>query len=217
MSVIGTVTCLMFGSIYAQIGPSAKGARAKPDLRGPGMLVVEVVPSTTLINAGTPLTADIVVSGLTNMGASSLGAFDIDFSWDPAVVAFSNISFGTDLGNEGLGEAITGNTPGPMTVNAFEVSLLTAITLNMDQPDSFTLFTVTLDMLVAGTTSLDVVLNSLGDENGAPLMGTPINATVGVAPPLPATQIPTLSQWGLVFLTVLLGFVGLSRLRRAGR
>ena len=62
--VIVVVICLIAGVLWAQVGPTGKTTRARPDLRGTNMVILEVVPSTTLVNAGTPLTADIVVRGI---------------------------------------------------------------------------------------------------------------------------------------------------------
>src|SRR3990172_3399036 len=83
-------------------------------------------PAATSVPSGTVFGVNLVVGGLSPAGGSALGGFDLDVGFDPVVVKFKSLSFGSLLGTEGLGEAVTGfddSTPG--SVNLFEVSLLT--------------------------------------------------------------------------------------------
>ncbi len=118
---------------------------------------IEVVPSTPAPTVGETFTADVVVSGLGNFSASSLGAFDLNFAFNTSMVSFVGVTFGTLLGDPLAAEAITGFIPTAGNLNAFNVSLLTQAQLDALQPASFTLFTVTLQVVGAGVSSLEVV------------------------------------------------------------
>ena len=165
---------------------------------------IEVVPSNPAPIVGDTFTADVVVSGLGNLTAPSLGAFDLNFAFNTSMVSFVGVTFGTLLGDPlaAVPEAITGFTPTAGNLNAFNVSLLTQSQLDALQPASFTLFTVTLEVVGAGGSSLEVVPTpQLGDALGAPLPQGAIQPgkITGIA------LIPTLSQSG--FLLLILGLL----------
>ena len=158
---------------------------------------------------GNNITVDVVVSGL-DMSPHSLGTFDLNLNYSAAILQVGGVTFGTQLGNPGANpvEAVTGSNQAGGSVNAFAVSLLPPGTLVANQPDAFTLFTVTFEVIGDGDTSLNVSQNApLGDENGDSLdsqvQGTPFSGI-----PL----IPTLSEWGLLLLLSGLVGAGLYRL-----
>ena len=164
----------------------------------------QVVPSTPAPVVGDTFTADVVVSGLGNLAAPSLGAFDLNLTFNPSVVNFVGITFGQLLGDPMAGpvEAVTGFAAAAGSLNAFSVSLLTPAQLVALQPASFTLFTVTLQVVGTGDSSLDVLPNAvLGDQLGAPL---PKGAIQG-GPFTGIARVPTLSQSG--FLLLILGLL----------
>ena len=173
----------------------------------------QVVPSTPAPIVGDTFTADVLVSGLGNFSASSLGAFDLNLTFNPSIVSFVGLTFGPLLGDATLAvpETVTGFTPVAGSVNAFSVSLLTPAQLEALQPASFTLFTVTLEVVGAGDSSLDVEPTALlSDELGNPL---PKGAIQG-GPFTSIARIPTLSQWGVLVLTFALLSGGLYLLLR---
>src|SRR6185295_6688986 len=59
---------------------------------------ISLEPTPQTINVGDPATMDLVVSGLGNLSAPSLGAFDFDLSYNPAIISAVSLTFGTDLG-----------------------------------------------------------------------------------------------------------------------
>lgn len=185
---------------------SAQAARA---------VTIDVVPSAATVPPGSSLTIDVVVSGLGNFASPSVGGFDLDLTFDDSLFAFTGIVFGPFLGDPTMGEASTMSSVVGGTLSADELSLLPAASLDALQPDSFILFSATFDAIAVGTGTfdVDVLTSTVSDELAAAL---PIDA---VAPASVVTgtviDIPTLSQWGLILLVLLLLAGGLARLRRA--
>ena len=142
-------------------------------------VVLGIVPPSQAVSVGDPVSVDLGISGLGNYGPESLGAFDLDITYDPSILSFNNISFGLLLGDPLWDEAETGFDDSIGTVNIFEWSYLEAASsscifcmppyLDDLQPSSFTLATLTFDTLAPGTTSLAISVNALGDARGDPL------------------------------------------------
>jgi hypothetical protein len=125
----------------------------------------------------------LVISGLGDFVPPSLGTFDLDITFDPAILAFQNAVFGDQLDLSGLG-SITEIQPGVMNVNLFELSLDNPADLDTLQPGSFTLVTLTFATLTDGTSSLAVLINALGAANGLPLAADAGSGSVTVVTPL---------------------------------
>lgn len=186
--------------------------------RAASAVTLEVVPSTTMASVGDPITVDVVISGLGNLSAPSLGTFDLDLQFDTAVFSFTGAVYGPELGDPMAAEAITTTTPGLGVVNLLELSLFAPATLNANQPDTFTLFTASFDAVGAGAGVLTVASNALGDENGSPLvLDAVIPTTIDVGGPVVEPEIPTLSPWGLLLLAALLLWAAAGRFRRVER
>lgn len=105
---------------------------------------------------------------LMDRGTYQIGAFDITVAYDPTLLSFNNVIFGSYLGDPDplvFETLINSSTPSSSTVNANEVSLLNPLPA---QPDDFVLFTLHFDAIGSGTSPLtfeDVVLaDELGDE-----------------------------------------------------
>lgn len=175
--------------------------------------VVTINPATTSAIVGQSLLVNVDISDLVDGGAPSLGAFDIDVNFDPAILNFTQITFGNGLDVLGLGGNSQEATAGAGVVNAFELSLDTIDDLNALQPGAFTLFTLTFQAVAAGASDLSLVVNSLADADGLDLAATTMGSSVDVAPvPLPAA--------GWLLLSGLLGLNGVARRRNhvpAGR
>lgn len=176
-------------------------------------VTLQLVPSSPAAPPGGSVDIAVEVSGLGNLVAPSIGVFDLDVTFDPALFSFAGVSFGALLGDPGAAEAITGSTPGASDVNVLEVSLLLPAQLVALQPDTFTLFTLTFDNLAQGIGAFDAMVVSLGDENANPLMATIVPATVQAQS---ISDIPTLGSAGVVTLVLLLLSGGLLVLRRTG-
>lgn len=176
-------------------------------LAGPAQaLEIRLDPSTQTVAPGALLTLHLEASDLGDLSAPSLGVWDVDIAFDPAVLGFVGASFGTGLDLFGLGSIHDAFDLGGV-LDLFEVSLDLPSDLDTLQPGAFTLATLTFEALNAGSTTLELTLDDVGDSLGNPLVATAVGAEAVVAVPEPG---------GLALVG--LGFVGLAgwRRRRAG-
>src|SRR6266545_1325714 len=82
---------------------------------------IVVSPVATSIDIGQQVSVTLVVSGLVNLAAPALGAFDIDVAFNPGVLGLDRASYGDPtLGDQldptALAGVITATTPGVGTV-----------------------------------------------------------------------------------------------------
>ena len=159
--------------------------------------VLTVTPSTQTVNVGDAFVVDLQVSGLG--GGTSLGVYDIDFGFDPALLSFSNLAFGTGLDVLGLGSLQT-ITTGAGVVNLFELSLDSVSDLNALQGSAFTLGTLSFSALAPGNGFFSLSVNALGDANGAPLLASMQGGSVTVAAPVPEPETYSMMIAGLCML-----------------
>lgn len=169
-------------------------------------------PDTAQVDSGDAVSLALVVSGLGNFTADSLGAFDISVTYDAAVLSFTDYTLGdVFLGNTSLFTALdvsAGDSGGAF--NVAQISLLPATTLNTRQPGSFILALLNFDVIALAPGAATAVslpdTAVLADQNGFALpvsYGGP--ATIS-AVPLPGT-----------LLLVLSGLLGWSVIARASR
>ncbi|MBW2738337.1 MAG: PEP-CTERM sorting domain-containing protein [Deltaproteobacteria bacterium] len=138
----------------------------------------------------------LVISGLGDYSPDSLSTFDLDISFNPAILAFSSVVFGDPdplIGDQldlfGLGFPIITTTPGVGSVNLFEFSFNTVAELDGFQADTFTLATLTFDTLDLGSSPLNIsTVWSLGDANGDTLVYSLDSGSINVVPE-PATML----------------------------
>jgi hypothetical protein len=152
-------------------------------------------PSFEQVPLGIPFSVNLTVAGLGN--GTALGTYDIDVTYDSAIIKLSSVTYGTSLDVLGLG-SIQGTTFGPGTVNVFELSLDSTADLNALQPSAFTL--VHLDFMSSsyGTSPLNMNINALGDANGNSLTALVNQGSVAVPQP-PALFLIALSLVGLLW------------------
>lgn len=131
-------------------------------------ITIEFSPSSQSVSVGSTTTVDLIISGLGDGVGPSLGTFDLDISFDPSVLGFSGATFGNQLDLFGLGD-INAITPGADAVNLFELSLESAVDLDILQMDSFILATLSFNALGSGSLPLTISVNALGDSIGDPL------------------------------------------------
>jgi len=125
---------------------------------------------------------NLVVSGLGNLASPSLGGFFIDFSYNPAVVSLSSLTFGTELDLGVLGSIQGSDTSTPGLVHLDEVSFEAPDGLNGAQPDSFTLATIQFTGAAPGLSPLVFGAVSLSDETGATIAGFTIDTGLITVP-----------------------------------
>ncbi|MBL8227365.1 MAG: hypothetical protein JNL98_02765 [Bryobacterales bacterium] len=169
-------------------------------------LVVSPVSQNVALGSQAVFTVDI--AGLGNGVAPSVGVFDFDILFDPAILSFSGVVFGNQLDILGLG-SIQSATPGFGSVNLFELSLDTVADLNDLQSPAFILATLTFDTLANGVSPITINLNSLGDADGAAIAATITDGSVEVGQ---STVVPEPAYWPLLAL----GLVTAVRFRKRG-
>jgi hypothetical protein len=161
-------------------------ARATPvlTLAGPGAL--EVGASGDYI---------VGIAGLFDGAAPSLGAFDLEVTFDPTALELAAVTFGDSaLGDQldlfGLGSVQGADFLTPSQLEVFELSLDSADDLNALQAGNFTLLTLNLKLLRGGTTSLGFGgLVTLSDADGNRLQASMAPAISVTAVPEPGTFV----------------------------
>jgi hypothetical protein len=175
-----------------------------------GNISLSVEPNSQVIGVGEVFDVGIRISGLGSSSAPSLGAFDLDLSFDNSILSFNSVAFGDPiLGDQldlfaGSISGFDGSAPG--LVDFFELSLDSAADLDSLQADSFTLATLTFTGTGLGTSALLLSLdppNALSDSVGSPLSATLENGQASVVP------VPS----SILLGTVGLGLVGWMRRR----
>jgi hypothetical protein len=157
-------------------------------------------PSSQQVPLGSSFSVDLTIAGLGNGAAPALGVFDIDISYNPAVISLNSVAYGTSLD---LGQgSFQITTPGSGTVNVYEVSYVLPADLNTLQPSAFTLAQFTFTALSLGTSPLKIDKFTLGDANGDPLLALANNGSANVVPLPPAL---------LLFAPGLAGLIGIKK------
>lgn len=159
---------------------------------------VTLTPSTQTVNVGDVVTVDLQISGLGIGSAPSLGVFDIDFGFDPALLSLSSVLYGIGLDVMGLG-SLQATTPGVGSVNLFELSFDSADDLNALQSDSFTLATLNFNAIALGSGFFSLSFNAVGDAYGDALAVTSLGGSVTVA-----AAVPEPETWALVLAALVM-------------
>jgi hypothetical protein len=171
-------------------------------------VTLSLVTGMTTVNPGDPLSIDIVVSELGAGNSPSIGAFDLDITYDDTVLMATGVDLGLLLGNQNLFEANAGfdlSTSG--VVDLFEVSFFSPSELDALQPSSFILGSLNFKASGLGISSLDFTQVILSDSFGQLLNPAIQGASVNVVPtsisaiPIP----PTLWLFGAGLIS-LIGF-----------
>lgn len=139
--------------------------------------VVTVVPAAQSVVVGAQAQVDIVVSDLGSGSPPSLGTYDIDVSFEPALLGLMGVVFGNGLDVNGLG-SLQVVTAGAGTVNLFELSFDLPTELDSLQGATFTLATLTFESLAAGTSLIGLSINAFGDALGDPISFTTLSGSI---------------------------------------
>ena len=151
---------------------------------------LSVTPAVQTIGPTDTVDVGILVSGLGDFGPDSLGAFDLDVTFDASILSYQAVTFGDPLlGDQldifGLG-SITDVVPTSGTVEVLEVSLDDPFDLDSLQASTFQLVTVTFIANAAGTSPIEISIFDLSDANGDPLTADAVNGGTVTVVPIPA-------------------------------
>lgn len=165
-------------------------------------IILSFNPTVQNVPVGSSVDVALVISGLTDGAAPSLSTFDLDVSFNPAILGFDNATFGDPvLGDQldlsGMG-SLTSATPGVDTVNLFELSFDSPSDLNTLQAGSFTLATLTFNALSIGTSNLEISVNALGDSLGDPLTATIQSGSIKSIPEPPSLLLVSMGILGMI-------------------
>ncbi len=180
-------------------------------IAGASATTLSISPSGQNVNLGQPTAVDIVIAGLGDGIAPSLGAFEVEIGFDESRLALSDVVFSDLLGDIGI-DADASSTPSTSTVGLFGFSFLFADELALIQSDSFTLATLSFDTIAAGDANVRGISTFLSDGIGFELtLDQPIDdAVITIAAPM---QIPQPSVAWLALIG-LLAFVRRPNQRR---
>jgi hypothetical protein len=169
--------------------------------------VIGFQPSSSVVPAGSTVQIELAISGLGLGTAPSLGVFDLDVTYDPSILSFDAVAFGDPgLGDEldlgGFGSVTGFDSSAPGVINHFELSLDTPADLDNLQADAFTLSVFSFTALAPGFSSLDIVINALGDSLGDPLSASVLSGGVTAITTVP--EAPG-GEWALALGAIFLG------------
>lgn len=136
---------------------------------------IQLAPASPTIVAGETVSIDVSIAEVIPGGPPSVGAFDLDVTFDSAMLTPTGITFGPFLGDTSLFEALTDVRLLVGVVNLAEVSLLSPAQLDALQPDIFTLATLSFTALASGTTTLAFSDITVDDAFGNLLIGTKVS------------------------------------------
>jgi hypothetical protein len=143
---------------------------------------ITVSAGSSTLELGSNASIDFYINGLANGTAPSVGVYDLTVSFDPSILSFSSVGWGTGLDVFGLGD-IQSATLATGTIELFELSLDSSSDLNAFQSDAFRLFTLTFVADASGTSPLDISVNALGDADGVSLPANIEGGSITVGQP----------------------------------
>jgi hypothetical protein len=147
-------------------------------------------PISQEVPVGASVDVALTISGLGDGMASSLGTFDLDILFNPAILMFDSVAFGDPilgdqldlLGLLGFGSISGFDDTMPGVVNLFQLSFDDPFTLDSLQASTFTLATLSFETLTLGTSMLDISINALGDALGDSLTADLERGSISAVP-----------------------------------
>lgn len=165
---------------------------------GAGAATIRLIPSANPVTVGDPFEVGIVIDGLGDGVAPSVGLSSIVFEFDETLVSFERATLSSELGF-----SLDAVIEGPGEVQFFQSSLDDAAFLDSVQPASFELARVELRALGAGSALLGVSVLSLAEAGGGNIPFQVEGATVRIldaASPVPEPSAALVFGAGLLLL-----------------
>lgn len=168
---------------------------------GSAATAVSVSPASQTLPVGSPAQIQIAIAGLGLDSAPSLGAYDLNIAFNPAILSFTGLTFGDPTHGDQLNLSGAGTVSdflilSPGVLEFFEISLDSPSVLDTQQLDHFVLATLQFSTLAPGTSALTPSLNSAGDSSGAPLTPSLAAGRINVS------QTPEPGTMGLLALAI---------------
>jgi hypothetical protein len=138
-----------------------------------GAVSISIEPESKTVQSGDVVVFDVLAADLGDGIAPSVGSFDFDITFDESLLAVSDVSFGSFLGEPGSTAFTSWSVAGGL-LEISEVSLLAPGTLNAAQPPEFVLASFSVDVLVAASSTLDFSSVLVGSAEGPALSVTSV-------------------------------------------
>lgn len=166
--------------------------------------ILLVSPSETDPTVGSSV--DVTVS-IDNLGGVYVGDYDLALLYDQSILSFAGLMFGSGLdGPDDFPIQLGFDNPG--SAEALEIAF--GSLLNQDTFTGFDLFTVTFDVVAAGTSFLNLGVFAIGDFFGSPIPVSIQNSSLTASEPASVPEPGT-------FLLLSAGLLGIALSRRRVR
>src|SRR5215470_14685987 len=134
-------------------------------------ITIGFIPPLQQTSIAESVNVAVMISGLGDAMPPSLGAYDLDVTFDPNILFFKRVifgdpTFGDQLDLFGLGsvQAVDSSVLG--RVNLFELSLDSPVDLDRLQRGNFILASLGFETISLGATPLSLTINALADSMG---------------------------------------------------
>ena len=153
-----------------------------------------ITPSEQTVGLESPATVDIVVA---DPNGTIIGAFDFFVTFDPDILEFDSVTFGTSLG--GPGNSLSGfiepsADDGLLKLNVAELSFVNDLSSFQDGTTEISLMSITFNTKdVVGTSPLEIIggiepdFAFLGDESGNEVVLTNVGSGSISSVPIPSS------------------------------
>ena len=151
-----------------------------------GAATITLVPASPTVGASNPIDVDVVISGLGEGAPPTVAAFDLDVTFDAAVLQLVSVDFGWDVFPD-AGLSAWNLLATPPRVDLAGASLFDDATLDAYQPASFVLATLHFFALTPGVSPLAITQAVLAATGGGSLPSALVGTSVEVLVPEPGT------------------------------
>lgn len=145
---------------------------------------ISLIPSVPVIDEGTTVDVDVLISDLGSFTTQSLGGFALDVLFDETILEFNSATYSDALGIAGV-ETDFFTTPDIGSVTLDNFSFLLESELDALQDSSFVLATVNFIGIGAGISALDLFLVDIASADGF----TDLTSNVSVTTNLPTVEV----------------------------